>query len=114
MIQTHPTLWYVIGWPGRRVPTRPSFFFACSIYALKKKCVIANSICASLMGRSKILVKRNYTPGAKKIQKNFKFFFYLSPEFWYGHGKILVKKNYTPARRCVLPVYFPVDSLLCQ
>ena len=48
MIQTHPTLWYV-GWPGRRVPTRPSFF-GCSIYAHKRKCaVIANSIYASLM-----------------------------------------------------------------
>ena len=46
MIQTHPTLWYV-GWPGCRVPTRPS-----SIYALKRKYVIA--IYVSLMTGTEI------------------------------------------------------------
>ena len=46
MIQTHPTLWYV-GWPGCRVPTIGLVFLACSIYAHKRKCVVA--IYVSLM-----------------------------------------------------------------
>ena len=38
MIQTHPTLWYVVGWPGCRVPTRPSFFGMFNLCIQKEMC----------------------------------------------------------------------------